>query len=114
MRTTQPLEIQKRRSLSPQEKSRVIARQSGRCACGCGELLEPGQIDFDHDKPLWAGGSNDLSNFNALVRKHHKVKSNTNNSRRAKADRVRAKHEGRWLNAQERELARIMSRTKQL
>ncbi len=111
---TQPLEIQKRRSLSPSDKARVIDRQRGVCACGCGEQLVPGQIDFDHDKPLWAGGSNDLKNFNALVRKHHKVKSNDDNSRRAKADRMKAKNDGTWLNAKDRMLASIMSRTKQL
>lgn len=106
--------MQTRKYLSPSEKSRVIDRQRGKCACGCREALVVGQIDFDHVLDLQFGGTNDLSNFCALIRKHHKQKSDANNSIRAKCDRMKAKHEGRHLNAKDRELAAIRARTKQL
>lgn len=104
----------KRRYLSASEKARVMARQLDICACGCLELLVVGQIDFDHVLDLQFGGTNDLSNFCALIRKHHLAKSSANNTLRAKADRAGAKHRGEWLNAKDRELASIRSRTKQL
>lgn len=107
------LTTEKRRSLSPSEKARVIDRQRGKCACGCREDLIPGQIDFDHRLSLQFGGTNDIENFDALIRRHHRQKSNDENTRRAKADRMRAKDQGVWLNAKDRELARIMSRTRQ-
>lgn len=84
------------------------------CACGCGERLVIGQIDFDHELDRQFGGSESLSNFVALIRKHHKKKSDANNTARAKCDRIKAKHEGTHLNARDRELARILGRTKQL
>lgn len=105
---------EKRRYLSASEKARVIDRQGGKCACGCGDMLVIGQIEFDHRIGLSFGGSNALSNFEALIKKHHKKKSNDENTRRAKADRCRAKNEGTHLNAKDRELAKIMSRTKQI
>lgn len=104
----------KRRYLSPSEKSRLIDKQRGRCACGCRGELIVGQIDFDHAVALQFGGTNDFSNFVALIRKHHRAKSNTENTQRAKADRIAAKHSGRWLNAKDRELASLRSRTKQI
>jgi predicted NAD/FAD-dependent oxidoreductase len=107
------IEIQKRRSLSPAEKAKVIDRQKGVCGCGCKERLAVGLIDFDHEIDLQFGGSNDLSNFVALIRKHHMQKTATNATRRAKADRQRAKNDGSWLSAKDRELARIMSKTRQ-
>ena len=104
----------KRRYLSPSEKSRVIDRQHGKCACGCKKPLVIGQIDFDHVLDLQFGGTNALENFCALIRKHHRAKSNANNTLRAKADRIKAKHEGKWLNATDRELASMRARTKQI
>ena len=104
--------MEKRRTLSPSEKARVIDRQRGRCACGCGEALVVGFIDFDHVLDLQFGGSNDLDNFCALIRKHHRAKTDRNITLRAKCDRIRAKHEGKWLNSKDRELAKIRERTK--
>lgn len=105
---------EKRRSLSPSAKAKIIDRQRGICACGCRENLQIGQIDYDHALALQFGGTNDLSNFVALIRKHHRAKSNDENIKRAKADRIAAKHNGTWLKAPDRELSRIQSRTKQL
>lgn len=105
---------EKRRYLSPAEKARVVLRQGGRCACGCREKLEPGQIEFDHRLALQFGGTNSLDNFEALIKRHHKKKSNDENTKRAKADRLRLKHSGQWLNAKDKVLARILGKTKQI
>lgn len=105
---------EKRRYLSPVEKATVIGRQAGRCACGCREPLVVGRIDFDHAVALQFKGTNDLGNFVALVHKHHQKKSNRENTIRAKCDRIRDKRSGKWLSAQDRELARRMGRTKQI
>lgn len=104
--------MEKRRTLSASERARVVHRQEGRCACKCGEKLQPGKIHFDHTTPLWAGGSNDLSNFCALVIRHHVKKTSKEAAQRAKADRAGAKHRGEHLNARDRELARILGKTK--
>lgn len=104
----------KRRYLNPSEKARVLSRQRDICACGCRGGLVVGQIEFDHIVDLQFGGTNDLSNFCALIKKHHKIKSNAANTARAKCDRMKAKHEGKFLNARDRELASIRARTKQL
>lgn len=104
----------KRRYLSASEKSRLLDRQRNKCACGCGETLVIGKIDYDHILDRQFGGTEAFDNFCALIRKHHKIKSNANNTLRAKADRIAAKHSGRWLNATDRELASIRNRTKQI
>jgi hypothetical protein len=104
----------KRKKLTPSQAARVIERQNWICGCGCNERLEIGRIHLDHATPLWAGGSNDLSNFRALKLKHHLAKTSKEAAERARADRLHLKHTGQWLKPKDRELARIMSRTKQL
>ncbi len=104
----------KRRYLSASEKARVLSRQRDICACGCRGVLVVGHIEFDHIVDLQFGGTNDLSNFCALIKKHHKIKSNAANTIRAKCDRIAAKHSGRWLNAKDRALAQIRDRIKQI
>lgn len=103
-----------RKYLSAAEKSRVLDRQRNRCACGCRQQLVVGQIQFDHRLALQFGGTNDLSNFVALITKHHLEKTKGEATLRAKCDRMKAKHEGTHLNAKDRELASLRSRTKQL
>lgn len=104
----------KRRYLSASEKSRLLDRQRNICACGCGETLVIGKIDYDHILDRQFGGTEALENFCALVRKHHRKKTDANTTLRAKCDRMKAKHEGTHLNAKDRELASLRSRTKQI
>lgn len=100
----------RRRQFSPATYARIVLRQGGRCACGCKEKLQPGQIDYDHDKPLWLGGADTEENLRALIRKHHLKKTQGEATIRAKNDRIRAKHEGKRLNARDREIQRIIER----
>lgn len=81
---------EQRRYLAPWEKRIVRERQDGRCACGCRTPLEGRAIEYDHIVELWEGGTNDLSNFQALIKKPcHLRKSAKATKRRSKADRCR-------------------------
>lgn len=82
-------QMNKRRSLSASEKLTVMRRQDFKCNCGCGETLDPTDTHYDHILPLWLGGTNDISNFQALKRKHHGKKTTKEAKNRAKADRIR-------------------------
>ena len=103
---------QKRRRFSAAALAKVWDRQGHLCACGCGEPLVVGHVDYDHEIPLWADGPDTLENLRALIRKHHLPKTKREATQRAKEARVRSKHDGTWLNAKDRELERIMQRTR--
>lgn len=79
---------ERRKYLTPRAKAAVRFRQNDKCAeCGK-ELSDP--IEFDHRLPLWAGGTNDLSNFDALCKKPcHQKRTSEAAPKRAKADRQR-------------------------
>ena len=73
----------RRRRCTPFQAKRIAAAQGWRCACGCvdpsdpqgrGYLLDE-SFEIDHVRPLSAGGSNDESNLQALLRTHHQAKS---------------------------------------
>ncbi len=56
--------LEKRKPLTRAQFGQLMLDQEGRCACGCGERLQPmteGVID-EHRVPLALGGTNDLSN----------------------------------------------------
>lgn len=78
----------------PRVKARIVERQEGICACGCGQKLgmaaEP--IEFDHEKALINGGTNDEQNLRALRRPCHAFKTKADVAEKAKVDRVRKKH----------------------
>lgn len=59
------------------KKTRLLAfqRASGRCECGCGTKLTPGEVQYDHELPAALGGSNDLSNCVVLRTKCHRQKT---------------------------------------
>lgn len=63
-RLRKPVAIEKRKPLTRAQFGQLMLDQGGRCACGCGEKLQPmteGVVD-EHRVPLALGGSNDLSN----------------------------------------------------
>jgi 5-methylcytosine-specific restriction protein A len=99
-----------RKRFSPIVYARIVLRQFGLCACGCGEKLNPGQIEYDHEIPLWLGGPDTEANLRALIKKHHLKKTQGEATIRAKNDRVKAKHEGTHLSKRDREIQRILEK----
>lgn len=68
--TRVPVEIEKRKPLTRAEFGQLMINQEGRCACGCGEKLQPmgeGVVD-EHLRALALLGTNALEN-RALYRK---------------------------------------------
>lgn len=68
----QPRRGRKVRRMSGVERGEALEKlmeTRGGCICdGCGRAIEREYADVDHDKPLAAGGTNDLSNLNLLCR----------------------------------------------
>ena len=73
----------RRRRCTPFQAKRIAAAQDWRCACGCVDPSDPqrrgylldASYEIDHIRELAAGGSNDESNLQALLRTHHQAKS---------------------------------------
>ena len=73
----------KRRRVTPFQAKKIAAAQDWRCACGCVDPSDPqrrgylldASYEIDHIIPLIAGGTNDESNLQALLRTHHQAKS---------------------------------------
>lgn len=101
-----------RKKFHARDYAAIIERQHGLCACGCNEELStwPGDIHYDHELPLWCGGTDTLDNLRALIRKHHLAKTRGEAKALAKTRRIVAKngHRTRDLNSTERELAKIL------
>lgn len=75
-----------RKHLSPFAKASIVRAQEYLCAECCCDL-QGVQVEFDHVLPLALGGTNDLSNFQALCRPCHREKTNGDVARISKADR---------------------------
>ena len=69
----------KRPFLSNLAKKRVAAQQRWLCGA-CGKLLDE-TFEVDHQRPLWAGGSNDDMNLKALCVPCHRQKTARENSK---------------------------------
>ena len=73
----------RRKRVTPFQAKKIPAAQDWRCACGCVDPRDPqrrgymldASYEIDHKIPLAAGGSNDESNLQALLRTHHQAKS---------------------------------------
>ena len=72
---------------------RVLERQGGKCACGCGIVVDFDRDDLDCDLivPLQDGGENREGNLQMLLTKHHRVKTTAENIARGEARRHKAK-----------------------
>ncbi len=80
----------------PRVKARIVLRQGGICACGCGQKLGASgeRIEFDHEVALVLGGANDEDNLRALRKPCHRAKTAQDVSQKATEARKRAKHLG--------------------
>ena len=81
-------ETHERKYLTPKQKVALVKNQEGCCAI-CGE--KPRVFEYDHRVELWAGGTNDFANWQALCRKCHTDKSGAEAKHRAKMNRLRGK-----------------------
>lgn len=100
----------RRKTFSPRVYAEICLRQGGKCACPCGEKLQPGRIQYDHVISLAMGGKDEPSNLQALITKHHADKTSREATIRAKCDRQRAKHFGPRLSLRDKEIAKIIER----
>lgn len=102
----------RRRYLTPTQKARIVKQQNSICWCGCNERLgcDPREIEFHHKHGLEAGGSNDLDNYGAVIRLHHKKISAQQTGVRAKIVRIAARDGMRLakLSAKDRVLAKML------
>ena len=93
----------KRQRVTPFQAKHVAAAQGWRCGCGCvgpadpqrrGYVLDAG-FEVDHRIPLRFGGNHHPSNWVAVLRSHHQVKSALESQEDARRNRCRAPVSGR-------------------
>ena len=87
----------KRKAIPSALRRAVIAAAAGKCQA-CAEPTD--EFEVDHYVPVALGGTNDLSNLQALCLPCHKVKTRKDVKDIAKVNRIRAKRLGtkpkRW------------------
>lgn len=75
--------VGKRHQVMPYQAKRVAAAQQWRCGCGCVDPEDPQRrgllldetFEIDHRIPTRDGGAHDSSNWVAVLRSHHQIKS---------------------------------------
>ena len=85
----------KRQRVTPFQAKRVAAAQGWRCGCGCVDPRDPqrrgyvldANYEIDHRIPTRWGGAHDPSNWVAVLRSHHQVKSARESSEDARRRR---------------------------
>lgn len=77
-------------------KARIVLRQNGICACGCGVKLGLAgeRIEFDHTLALILGGENSEANLRALRSPCHRAKTREDVAQKSIEARKRNKHLG--------------------
>jgi len=103
----------RRKRFAPNVYAGIVARQNGKCACGCGEPLgDPRDIEFDHALDLQWGGQDTPENLRALLKRHHLEKTVRGHKDRAKVERIRQQDglRKRKMNARDKAMAKMMER----
>jgi hypothetical protein len=107
------VEIHERVPLTKAQRRELLERQGYLCGCGCGaslratingEVMLAPMID-EHIKPLWGGGTNDLSN-----RAMWAVECSARKTRREATERAKVLRIRRRLAGEERPKQAIRSR----
>ena len=84
-----------RRRVTPFQAKLVAAAQDWRCGCGCrdpddargrGQILDA-NFEIDHHIPTRWGGKHDASNWKAVLRAHHTLKSARESSKASRRGR---------------------------
>lgn len=87
MSSREPVEKTPRRSVSDKRRLALFSRANCRCECGCGEKLKP-DWQLEHRIPLWCGGADDESNYEAWNKACHAKKTAREASERGKVNRL--------------------------
>lgn len=88
----------------------ILFRQNFKCACGCREIILPGdRVQYDHETPLHLGGEDVPANLRALKERHHIKKTVAEAKARGKVRRIVLKSglRTRGKNAKERAVERM-------
>lgn len=99
----EPVELDKRRSMTPARRRRVLERQDGKCAYPDCEVSEA--LEIDHIIALALGGKDSDENLEGLCRHHHAAKTRRDVKFIAKAKRLVKK-----ADPDERKPSRLQSR----
>ena len=79
----------------PRVKARIVLRQEGKCACGCGVKFSAGDPpEFDHVLAIINEGENREGNIQALRRGCHRLKTTADVALKSVVARKRNKHLG--------------------
>ena len=81
-----------RRSLSKGDKLLILRSQGGKCA-RCGKTLRYVDAHFDHKKPRAAGGSDRISNYQAVHPTCHWRKTKQDIKKIARAKRAKTRRD---------------------
>ena len=68
----------RRLEFSPSTKRKAFERaisKGGLCECGCGAMLHPPKVDYDHILPCALGGDNGLANCMVMTKACHAAKT---------------------------------------
>ena len=90
-RTAAPNPAVKRKRVTPFQAKLVAAAQDWRCGCGCRDPYDPqrrgyqldANFEIDHKIPTRWGGAHEASNWVAVLRAHHTIKSAIESSKDA-------------------------------
>jgi len=104
-----------RQHIPAHRKRKVLARQSGLCACNCGRRVGNGDpVEYDHVVPVALGGGNNVENLQALSPPCHARKTRgTTIAERLRSDIfgiAKAKRVARKLAGNTKPKAKIPSR----
>lgn len=77
-------------------RDRVFMRAGGRCYLSSRKIMPGDKWELEHVKPLSMGGEHRERNLRPALVAAHREKTKAEAADRAKADRIRRKHQGTW------------------
>lgn len=77
-------------------RDRVFQRAKGRCHISGRKVMPGERWELEHIKPLSMGGEHRERNLAPALATEHRIKTATEATDRAKADRIRRKANGTW------------------
>lgn len=86
------VEATPRKAMTPKRRLGVFNAADGRCQ-SCQTKLQPGWA-VDHIVPVWMGGADEASNWQALCVPCHALKTSGDQSAIAKVKRIHARQDG--------------------